>query len=502
MIFWGILAVLVTANSLYEEKYGRRRRSLTKKQRPTFQEALGRSARTVSVFVVICVLWSFWTSTSIDQWLTVMSVAGTASMGEIVVVFLLLLLAVVIGVLVQLVGGRESVDRKRLTVLIPYRASWVGAATIALLAIAYPGVNNRLDPRAASMVATITGDQLNIRDQQQLVKGYYEELLGVESSGSMVWSVRAEEPATWRWGGKSGSGYRVYTHDMRYAVMQPYIDTVDKGQSFRTNQWGMRDQDYDKEKPAGTYRIAMVGSSYTVGAGVVMESTFPSLVEERLNAADIGSPYRRFEVLNFASAGYSILRRQALFEKNALDFDIDLVVDMSISGEAHLAVRNLRAAVKHKLPDLDPILLDIVRRAEVVAEMSSEAIESRLGPYSDEILRWGYQQLSLAARQNNVEALVFVMPRVDDTDAIYREEWEALSKMAQEAGLTAVNLEGVYGPLNKRRALKLALWDSHPNTEGHSLLAERIYDEFMNLGYLMKPDTAGLTSGGAGNHDE
>ena len=502
MIFWGILAVLVTANSLYEEKYGRKRRSLTRKQRPTPQEALGRSARTVSVFVVICVLWSFWTSTSIDQWLAVMTIAGTASPSEVFTVVLLLLLAVAVGVLVQVAGGREPVDRKRAAVSIPYRASWVGAATIVLLAIAYPGVNNRLDPRAASMVATITGDQLNIRDQQQLVKGYYEELLGVESSGSMVWSVRSEEPATWRWNGNPGTEHRVYTNDMRYAVMRPHVDAIDKGESFKTNRWGMRDQNYDKEKPAGTYRIAMLGSSYTVGAGVVMESTFPSLVEERLSSADADSPYSRVEVLNFASAGYSILRRQALFEKNALEFDIDLVVDMSITGEAYLAVRNLRAAVQDKLPDLDPILLDIVRRAHVTSEMSSEAIESRLGAYTDEILRWGYEQLSLKARQNNVEALVFMLPRVDDTDAIYREEWKALSKMTQEAGLTTVSLEGVYGPLNERRALKLALWDSHPNIEGHSLLAERVYREFISLGYLRKGVAAGSTPTQIGTTNE
>jgi D-alanyl-lipoteichoic acid acyltransferase DltB (MBOAT superfamily) len=496
MIFWGILAVLVTANSLYEEKYGRKRRSLTKNEPPGLRQALGTSGRTVAVFVVICVLWSFWTSTSINQWLAVMSVVQTASAPEILSFCLLLVLAVAIGVLVQFMSGRESVTRGRLPVSVPYRAARVATAAIALLAIAHPGISNQFDPRAESMIATITGDQLNVRDQQQVVKGYYEELLGVESSGSMVWSVRAEEPMTWRWNGESGSGHRVFTRDMRYAVMRPHVDTVDKGENFSTNQWGMRDRSYSKEKPSGTYRIAMLGSSYTLGAGVAMESTFPSLVEQRLNAGS-STPYDSIEVLNFASAGYSILRRQALFEKDALAFDVDLVIDMSISGEAHLAVRNLRTAIQEAIPDVDPALLEIVRRAGVTSEMSSEAIESRLGAYTDEILSWGYHQLSLLAKRNDVETLVFMLPRVDDTDAIYREEWLALSKIAEEAGLAAVSLEGVYGPLNKRRALKLAPWDSHPNIEGHALLAERVYREFVNLGYLSRrEDFAGSTSYG------
>lgn len=502
VIFWGILAVLVTANSLYEEKFGRKRRFLTKKDRPTLRHALGRSVRTVLVFVVICLLWSFWTSTSIDGWLAVMSIAGSASAVEILAVALLLLSAISIGVLVQLVGRPDSVERKTMEVSIPYRAARVGAATIVLLAVANPAINGRLEPRAASMIATITGDQLNTRDQQQLVKGYYEELLGVESSGSMVWSVRSEQPETWRWNGHAGSGYQVETHDLRGAEMRPHINAIDKGQSFITNQWGMRDQEYDKPKAPGTYRIAMLGSSHTLGAGVVMENTFPSLVERRLNTGDINSLHRKVELLNFAHAGDSILRRLARLHKNAIAFDIDFVVDMSVSGEAHLAVRNLRDAVRDSTPDMDPALLDIVRRAAVTPEMSSEAIESRLGPFADEILRAAFQQLSLTAKQNNVKAVVFVLPRVDDTDAIYREEWESISKLVHEAGLMAINLEGVYGPLNNRSALKLASWDWHPNTEGHALLAERIYQEFTNLGYLTsKVDASSSISRRSGNNE-
>ena len=165
----------------------------------------------------------------------------------------------------------------------------------------------------------------------------------------------------------------------------------------------------------------------------------------------------------------------------ALEFDIDAVVDVSVSGEAQLAIRNLRDAVIGRTPGLDPVLLEIVRRARVTAEMSSEQIENRLGPFVDEILRFGYQQLALAASKNKVDALVLVLPRLDDTDAIYRAEWESLSRMMREAGLEAVSLEGVYGPLSERSTLKLASWDWHPNIDGHALLAERIHPELLRL---------------------
>jgi hypothetical protein len=275
----------------------------------------------------------------------------------------------------------------------------------------------------------------------------------------------------------------VETNDLRGAELRPHITAIDKGRIFTTNQWGLRDQEYSRTKPPDTFRIAMLGSSHTVGAGVLMEETFPSLVEQRLNSGNIGSPYRKVEILNFASAGDSIVRRFTRFQKKALDFDVDAVIDMSVSGEAHLAVRNLRDAVIAKIPNLDPALLDIVKRAAVTAKMSSDEIDNHLGPFADEILLFAFRQLAIMADENNVDALVFVLPRLDDTDAVYREEWESISKLAHEAGLRAVNLDGVYGPLNDRSKLKLASWDWHPNTEGHALLAERIFQELLDLDY-------------------
>jgi hypothetical protein len=83
-----------------------------------------------------------------------------------------------------------------------------------------------------------------------------------------------------------------------------------------------------------------------------------------------------------------------------------------------------------------------------------------------------------------VKALVVVLPRLDDTDAVYQDEWERLSRIAQKAGLPAINLGDVYGSINKRSTLKLASWDWHPNAKGHELLADRLYQELIALQFL------------------
>src|SRR5688572_21083722 len=116
--------------------------------------------------------------------------------------------------------------------------------------------------------------------------------------------------------------------------------------------------------------------------------------------------------------------------------------------------------------------------------MSNEEIERRLGPYSDEIISWAYEELARLAVRHKVKALVVVLPRLDDTTAVYQDEWEKLSRIAQKAGLAAINVGDVYGSINKRSSLKLASWDWHPNEKGHALLADRLYQELVALQFI------------------
>ena len=482
MLFWGLLAVLVTANSLYEEKYGRKRKGLSKKSALSLGEALEKSVKVTTVFIVICLLWSFWTSSSIEQWLAVMSVAVAASALEWLAFFGLWMLAIAIGVAVQLYNDRRlhtvTADRGAMT---PYRVAWVGTAAIFLLVIANPGISSRFDARAADLVATITGDQLNTRDQQQLVKGYYEQMLGAETSGAMAWSVIPDKPEGWHWDGKPEAEFIVETGDIRSTAFRPDLAATHKGRDFITNQWGLRGPEIQKAKPAGTVRIAMLGSSYTVGAGVEAELTFPFRLEGHLNEELAGTVAERFEVLNLAYPGESVLRSSARLEKQAGDFDVDIAIYMSVTDETQFVLRNLRDVVKRENTNVDPILLDVIKRAEVTPDMTADEIERRLRPFGDELLNWGYREFAQYTERNGIAPIVFVLPRTGDTVTHYSNEWEHLSKIAGAAGLSVVNLDGVYGSPKDRNNLKLAPWDWHPNAKGHELLARRIYEDLVEL---------------------
>ena len=62
-----------------------------------------------------------------------------------------------------------------------------------------------------------------------------------------------------------------------------FVETFHKRVRMSTNRWGMRDREYAKAKPAGTYRVAMLGSSYEMGPGVPDGATYEAVLEDLLN---------------------------------------------------------------------------------------------------------------------------------------------------------------------------------------------------------------------------
>src|SRR2546430_1564409 len=48
----------------------------------------------------------------------------------------------------------------------------------------------------------------------------------------------------------------------------------------KINSLGMRDREYSVEKPKGTYRILVLGDSYTFGSGVQADETYAKLLEK------------------------------------------------------------------------------------------------------------------------------------------------------------------------------------------------------------------------------
>jgi lysophospholipase L1-like esterase len=89
------------------------------------------------------------------------------------------------------------------------------------------------------------------------------------------------------------------------------------------NSQGRRDTEVSLKKPAGTYRIAILGDSVAFGARVEAKDDFATQLEWNLNAR---SSSLHYEVLNFGVPGYGTWQELSMLKEKALAYDPDLVI--------------------------------------------------------------------------------------------------------------------------------------------------------------------------------
>jgi hypothetical protein len=103
---------------------------------------------------------------------------------------------------------------------------------------------------------------------------------------------------------------------------RPEVSATIAGTEFSTNSLGLRDREYTTPKPAGVFRILMLGDSFTEGGGLTLEQTVAKRVERALNAGGCGA----YEVVNAGVASYSPILEYLLVQRLAPVLQPDLVV--------------------------------------------------------------------------------------------------------------------------------------------------------------------------------
>lgn len=132
------------------------------------------------------------------------------------------------------------------------------------------------------------------------------------------------------------------------------------------NSQGMRDRERSLAKPPGTYRVALLGDSFTEATQVDLEKTFGGLLEGRA-CADKG----RLEALNFGVSGYGTAQELAVYRQQAGRFAPDVVMLVFYAGnDLYNNVRELNPSNADAAP---------YYRVEPDGSLSAEAPFARSG---------------------------------------------------------------------------------------------------------------------------
>ena len=472
--FWALLGVLVMVNMLWETTHGRKR-SLGKKKR-TLRDEVTLALKTLGMFTFMCLSWSVWTADSSAElsvtWSHLLGMSGR----ELLVVLAGMVTFGVVAVMVSRSPLEENAAarRKREKSWAPWY--WQSTFAMSAIALLLLGVGMRPEtlsfaPQLAGLVDRATTSKLNSADARRLERGYYEDLADVGRFGDTLASLYARQPKDWR-GTESANrktgGFPPYE-------LIPSISPRYKGAVQSTNEWGMRDRPYTLEKPAGTWRLALLGSSHTKGSGVADGETFENLIEDRLNAA---GP-ERFEILNFSVGGYGPLSRLAVLQNRAIDFEPDAVLYVGIDDLTWIVNELANSAEKaHPIPFEH--IVSVTREAGLEPGLSRIVAEQRLRPLARDLLTWTYRRFVEDCRARGIRPLAVVLPRPEDIPG----EAELIGTQAdlmREAGFEMIDAENAYAGEGDYEDLWIAAWDKHPNAIGHRRMADRLYPAFERL---------------------
>jgi lysophospholipase L1-like esterase len=253
--------------------------------------------------------------------------------------------------------------------------------------------------------------------------------------------------------------------------------TIDfNGTKLSTNRWGMRDRDYEKTPAPNTYRIALTGPSFVMGYGVADNEGFEWLLEDRLNQEHAGSPYTKYEILNFAVPGYSAIQNLLVLEQKAQSFQPNAIFFMAHQREEEAVVKYLadRLSVGADLPY--PDLMELARRAGAEPGATKGETERLLQPLETEILAWTYRRIVEVSRAHGILPVWIFMPTLEHP--LQEDEIAHLNRVAEESGFIVLDLSDAYDNLDPE-SLVLAYWDKHPNAKGHKLIAEDLYRKLL-----------------------
>ena len=270
------------------------------------------------------------------------------------------------------------------------------------------------------------------------------------------------KPPDWIPVQSSAAGHR--TNDALEYELVPSTAIVFKGAPFHVNRWGMHDREYSREKPPGTYRIALLGASYVMGVGVANSDTFEALVEDRLNRRHD----RRYELLNFAVGGYSPLQDMITLERKVFDFNPDAVFYFAHRGDPDSAVKHLWR-ISHQNVRVDySFLVDLLHDAGIDAGTTRAIAMRRLEPLKMRLLESIYQRIADQCRAHGVRPVWVFLPTGSERAS------DAQAAAVRAAGFAMVDLSGVFKGVD-RSSLRITPWDGHPNIMGHQLIAQHLY---------------------------
>ena len=247
-----------------------------------------------------------------------------------------------------------------------------------------------------------------------------------------------------------------------------------KGVWLSTNSAGLADKEYSRAKPEGVFRIAAVGSSWTMPSGVAQDEAWHAVAEREL-ASETG---KQVEFINFGVEFYGLRELVGTVRHKAMIWDPDLiVVAVTIFTSSILweDATESQALPDRAYPAFQSYSIRALSNRFSWRIRGSADDRTRIDPGNAELrIAQLYRAMSELREATSAPVVIMFLGYVPLADSIE----QSLRDEAERLGITAI-FGGDLFPESpeKRRQFQISSYDRHPNAAGHRLIADFLVDE-------------------------
>jgi hypothetical protein len=474
-IFWGSFGILVSVNTLLQQRD--LDRSVTKKE--NVLTIIKQAFSGLIVLLVMSILWSIWTCNSLSNWWTIIKACVNIDYYQVkhIVLFSVIYIAIAS---VYHFSEREKNNRPIAFKKFITRFSYIGFVLFCLFLIAASQPENnyvgKLLNRAS--VAPLLREHLNRADLISIDNGYYTNLISTNNYCSQIWANDYDISGNW-----SKNITKMTTrssNDLMLTENIPFASVKYNGIVYTLNKDGLRDKEYSKVKPDSCYRIIILGGSFECGNGMNDGEDFISLVESELNnkyRAAINNKPVHIELINFSSNGYRLFQRLYQFKDKAQYWNPDAVFVFIHTNYHHRIASYVNRLVYQGYSINDPYLKNVIEMRNITKDDNGDAVSQKLGEYADSINYYALRNISEIAHRNGTMPVVVYLPAIKDknlkSDSLFVED------ICNKYDMKKISLAGVFDGYEKKD-LVLSNLDFHPNKKANGLIANKLLKGIIN----------------------
>ena len=272
--------------------------------------------------------------------------------------------------------------------------------------------------------------------------------------------------------------------------LRPDVETIFKAQVFTTNSLGLRNSEIALNKPVDKIRVAVLGRSITLGAGVADHEVYTRVLQDHLNSWKPES----YEIINCAVGGYSLNQMVNYYDNYIARLNPDLILIPLSKDELTKSQRQNTPALSEAKPSLTNLghylsytflyesLRFVVRRSTNTRistdwkMRASQAISNKTEESSATLNNKELLAEFIAQRhQEAVTCYIFSPDRGKNSNPRRNENLKKWTAQVPGVSYLAVN-EYVQDKIPENTHIYFG--DNHLNPEMHGLIAEALFNQF------------------------